>query len=102
MIARAIAHGLPLAAPVGAVAQVWRNGRRQARLARLLGAHEIEIVPLDDQGAREAGQLCGIRGTADVIGASVVLCARARGHRVLTSDPDDLRRLDPGAILLRV
>jgi hypothetical protein len=51
-------------------------------------------VPLTDRLAREAGQLCGAKGTTDVIDASVVLCARARGHRVLTSDSDDLRRLD--------
>lgn len=32
--------------------------------------------------------------TADVIEASVAVAARNRGARVLTSDPDDLRRLD--------
>jgi hypothetical protein len=75
-------------------AQAWRDGRRQARLARFLGAPQVEIETLDDRRAREAGQLCGIRGTADVIDASVVLCARARGHRIVTSDPEDIRRLD--------
>src|SRR5262249_11720445 len=53
-----------------------------------------------DRLAREAGQLCGIRGTADVIDASVVLAARARGHRIVTSDPEDLERLDPRADLI--
>jgi hypothetical protein len=44
--------------------------------------------------------LCGARGTSDVIDATVVLCARARGHRVVTSDPDDLRRLDSAIPLI--
>lgn len=55
----------------------------------------VDVVPLDDHAARAVGQLCGVSGTTDVVDASVVLCARQRGHRVLTSDPDDLRRIDP-------
>lgn len=34
--------------------------------------------------------------TSDVVDASMVLCARGRGHRVLTSDPGDLAALDAG------
>lgn len=94
LLARALEEALELAIPAGVVGQVWRDGRRQARLARLLAARQVTIEPLDDQRARAAGQLCGVRGTADVIDASVVLCARARKHRVVTSDPDDLAALD--------
>jgi hypothetical protein len=36
LIARAVTHGLSLAVPAGVVGQVWRDGRRQARLSRLL------------------------------------------------------------------
>jgi hypothetical protein len=102
LIARAHHHGWTIAVPAGVVGQVWRDGRRQARLARLLASKDVEVEPLDDRRAREAGQLCGARGTADVIDASVVLAARARGHRIATSDPDDLRRLDPRADLIVV
>jgi len=102
LISRTIAHGQSLAVPAGVVGQAWRDGRRQVRLTRLLGAAEVEVVSLDDQAARDAGQLCGVRRTNDVIDASVVLCARARRHRIMTSDPDDLRRLDPGLLLIRV
>ena len=101
LLARALGQGLPIVVPAGVVGQVWRDGRRQARLARLLGSDEVEVVPLDDSGAREAGQLCGARGTADVIDASLVLLARRRGARVVTGDPDDLTRLDPGIDLIR-
>lgn len=95
IFARALAHGVRLSVPAGVVGQVWRDGRRQARLARLLASALVEVEPLDDARARAAGQLCGVKGTRDVIDASVVLCARARGHAVLTSDAADLHRLDP-------
>jgi hypothetical protein len=101
LIARSLEHGHGLAVPAGVVGQVWRDGRRQARLARLFGADEVEIETLDDLRARTAGQLCGARGTSDVVDATVVLCARARGHRIVTSDPDDLRRLDSAIPLIR-
>ena len=101
LLARALDHGHSLAVPAGVVGQVWRDGRRQTRLARLLGADSVEIEALDDRRAREAGQLCGIKGTTDVVDASVVLCARARGHRIATAYIDDIRRLDPAAPLIR-
>jgi hypothetical protein len=102
LLARALEHEYSLAVPAGVLGQVWRDGRRQSRLARLLGSEDVDVEPLDDRGARAAGQLCGIRGTADVIDASVVLCAKGRGHRIVTSDPDDLRLLAPDVELVSV
>lgn len=102
LLAQALAHGLTITVPAGVVGQVWRDGRRQARLARLLGAPDVVVEPLDDERAREAGQLCGVRGTTDVIDASVVLTARRRGDRIASSDELDLVRLDPTARIIRV
>ncbi len=102
VIYRAIENGRSIAVPAGALAQTWRDGRRQARLARLLAEPEVEVVALDDFRAREAGQLCGIRKTSDIVDASVVLCARARNDQVFTSDPEDLARLDPTLALIEV
>jgi hypothetical protein len=102
LIARAVTHGLSLAVPAGVVGQVWRDGRRQARLSRLLGSDRVEVESLDDELGRKAGQLCGVTGTADVIDASVVLCARVRGHRIVTSDPTDIRALDSTAQIIVV
>jgi hypothetical protein len=95
IVARALERKLRIVVPAGVVGQVWRDGRTQARLARLLGSRSVEVVPLDDTAARAAGQLCGVRRTSDVIDASVVLCARGRDHAVMTSDAADLERLDP-------
>jgi hypothetical protein len=94
-VTRALAASIPLTIPAGVVAQVWRNGRQQARLARFLRERGVTIEPLDGQRARQAGQLCGMTGTADVIDASVVLCAKRRGDGLATCDVEDMRRLDP-------
>jgi hypothetical protein len=102
IVTRAHEHRIRLAAPAGVVGQVWRDGSRQVRLSRLLGSDLVEVVPLDDARARAAGQLCGVAGTRDVIDASVVLCARERGHGVLTADVDDLERLDSSLDYVRV
>ena len=81
--------------PAGVVGQVWRGGGQQARLARLLNAHGVTVEPLTDTGARAAGVLCGITGSADVIDASVVLAARRHAATVISSDRAALRMLDP-------
>jgi hypothetical protein len=74
----------------GCVAQVWRDGPRQALLARLLaGTAEHPLHPGD---SRAVGELCAASGTADVIDAH--LARLAHDHdTVVTSDPDDLRTL---------
>lgn len=95
IVARALEHREALLVPGGVVAQVWRDGVRQARLARLLGSPVCAVLVLDDRQARAAGQLCGVAGTTDVVDASVVVAATGYGARVVTSDPDDIGRLDP-------
>lgn len=95
IVARALEHGDTLFVPAGVVAQAWRDGSRQTRLARLLGSSLCQVVELDDHRARAAGQLCGASGTVDIIDSSVVVTARERGMRIITSDSRDLRRLDP-------
>jgi hypothetical protein len=89
-----------LSVPAGVIAQAWRGGPRQARIARLLHAPITEVVPLDDLVARTIGVLCGQVGVSDVVDASVVVCARERGHAVVTSDPKGLRMIDPKVTLL--
>lgn len=95
LIELAVTHGGALHSPAGVVGQVWRNGKRQARLARLLGSGLIEVQALDCGEAQAAGVLCGQSKTRDVIDASVALLARRHAAKVVTSDPDDLKRIDP-------
>ena len=86
--------------PAGVVAQVWRGSARQARVAQLLRARNATIEPLDEDTARVVGVLCAHTGTSDVIDASVALAAQIHDAVVVTSDPDDLRRLVPGIDLV--
>ena len=44
-----------IAVPAGAVAQAWRGGPRQARIAALLGDERTEVVALDNPVARAVG-----------------------------------------------
>jgi hypothetical protein len=55
----------------------------------------VTVVRLDELEARAAGVLCGRAATTDVVDASIVVCARARGHAGITGDPADLAALDP-------
>ena len=98
----ALSRSHALRVPAGVVGQVWRDGRRQATLARFLRAAEVQIVPLDEQLSKAAGELCGHTATNDVIDASVVLIARKHRDVIITSDPADLRCLDPSCALTKV
>jgi hypothetical protein len=81
--------------PAGVAAQAFRDGRRQVRLTRLFKHPQTRVVPLDARTAFVVGLLLGRRDCSDVVDASVVVCARMHDQGVVTSDPDDLRRLDP-------
>jgi hypothetical protein len=102
LLHRALALGRIFRVPAGVVGQAWRDGCVQATLARFLRSGEVEIVPLDEELARSCGELCGATGSADVIDASVVILARERRDAIVTSDPNDLRRLDPEARIIPV
>lgn len=90
LLAAALEVGVDLRTNAAVVAQVWRDGTRQARLARLLGA--ALIIEIDESVGRSAGELLGRSRTADVIDATVVLLARP-GDAIVTSDVQDVSRL---------
>ncbi len=77
-----------VAVPAGAVAQAWRGGPRQARIAALLADQRTEVVALDDPVARAAGLLCGRPGHADV---SMCRLPCARGSGICMSSPPTRR-----------
>jgi len=101
LVRQAIHRSVAIVVPAAVVGQVWRDGRKQARLARLLAKPEVTVVALDDTSARACGQLCGLRHT-NVVDASVAVCALARKAPVATSDPKDLARLDPTLELIEI
>jgi predicted nucleic acid-binding protein len=75
-------------APV--VAQVSRS-HRQAQLRRLLRG--CDIVAFAPEQAHEVGGLLARATASDVVDAHVIVTAAKHMSTVMTSDPDDLRRL---------
>ena len=102
LLDRALTQNRHFRVPAGVVGQAWRDGRVQVTLARFLRSEEVEIVPLDEHLARSCGELCAATDSRDVIDASVVILARERPDPIVTSDPKDLRRLDPAARIIAV
>jgi len=66
--------------------------------AYAVDGRQVAIFRLRDGSLRALDAVCPHRGgpLADgLTDAHVVVCARRSGTGVVTSDPDDLRRLDP-------
>ena len=101
LVEEALAARAELAVPAGVLARAGRGGGRQARIARLLRASNTSVVPLDAKMALRVGARCATTGSADVVDVSVAICARDRGHPVITSDLDDIAAIDPALRLVR-
>jgi hypothetical protein len=86
--ARRLGFEITTTAPV--IGQVWRDGRRQALLARLIAATHVDAP--GEPAARRAGALLARTRTSDVVDALLVDRIR-NGDTVLTSDPRDLEKL---------
>lgn len=82
--------GLELATSSPVIGQVWRDGRRQVLLARLISATHVDAPT--ELAARRAGELLAKTRTHDIVDALVAGHAK-NGDTVLTSDPDDIEAL---------
>ena len=85
----ALAVGIPLVAPTVAVAGWWR-GRSDAR-EEILGTLVVE--PLDEELSKMAGEAMAVVRRSTLADTVVMASAARSGGVVLTSDFDDLRRL---------
>ena len=102
LLARAAERRAHVTVPATALAQAIRRPERQVRLARLIRQPTTDVVILDRVDATNVGRLLAASGTGDIVDAHVVICARRSQQRVVTSDPDDLRLLDPTLELITV
>jgi predicted nucleic acid-binding protein len=84
--------------PAAVLAQAWRGGP-QPLLSRLLRGCTVEA--LTEQAARAAGAALAASRASDVVDAMVVVAAVGRQDTVVTTDPNDLRRI-AGAIGARI
>lgn len=92
----------PLSVTAPVVAQAWHGGARQARLAVFLKLRELEIVDFNAVDARAVGQLATLSQHSDVVDVHVSLSAQQREQTVVTSDPDDMKVVDPRVPLVVV
>lgn len=83
--------GTPPMTHGGVVAQVWRGGHgRQFPLSRAFAG--VDVAALDGDLGRRAGVLLARARRDDAIDAAVVVLA-SDDDRIVTSDPEDIRRL---------
>ena len=94
-------RGAAICVPAGVVAQAWR-GPPQVRMARLIRSSDVDIALMTLSVARTVGAICATTGHTDVVDVHVALCARDRHHAVVTSEPDDIARIDRRLPLIRV
>jgi hypothetical protein len=102
LLARAAQTGARITIPAPALAQAIRNPARQARLSRLIRQHTSDVVELDRVDAVSVGRLLAASGTSDVVDAHVVICAKRAQQSAVTSDPNDLHKIDPKLALIIV
>ena len=98
----ALEDGDRIIVPATALAQVIRNPARQVRLWRMIQFGKTEVIPLDGSQAQAVGALLARTSTSDITDAHVVICAQTAGYAIVTSDPLDLKRLDPALRLIRI
>ena len=102
LLARAAEIGATITIPATALAQALRKPARQARLSRLVRQPSTDLVALDGLDATSVGVLLAASRSSDMVDAHVVICARRSREPIVTSDPKDIRRLDPEASLIVV
>jgi len=90
-VAEAIATHTRIIVPSVVVAEVWRGGRRSARIAMLLAGCRIE--PLHEIVAKRAGEALAAIRRATTIDAIVVAHAHALKLPLVTADASDMRAL---------
>jgi hypothetical protein len=100
LLARARETGAQVTVPAPALAQAIRQPERQVRLSRLIRQPGTDVIALGRVDATHVGRLLAASGTSDVVNAHVVICARRADQSVVTSDPGDLRQLDPALRLI--
>jgi hypothetical protein len=102
LLARAKDLGARVTVPATALAQAIRRPATQVRLARLIRQPTTDLRALDAVDATSVGILLAASRTRDIADAHVVVCANRAKQPIVTSDPDDLARLDPAASLVRL
>lgn len=81
----------PLHTTAAVAAQVWRDGSRQARLARALQA--MTVHPFLAEDVSPVGDALRTSGTSDVVDAHLFVVAQRLAHSIVTADVSDFMAL---------
>ena len=95
-------HRIEMILPSAVLAQVWRDGARQAILSRMLRNPGLVEAPLHHADAKRVGELLRDSGTSNVVDGHVAVLAGRLRVPVITSDPADISRLDAAIELIRI
>ena len=80
----------PVRTSSAVVAQIWRDGRKQAAISRLLAG--VDTRPLAPDDDKRTGELLAAARTNDVVDGHVAILAED-GDFVMTSDKREIERL---------
>lgn len=104
LLEEAVRRGRTIFVPSGVLSQTWRDGRVQARTARILKQPCVRVVAVGERDAKEIGEFIATTApnSRDVVDAHVALITRARDAVVFTSDSDDIIAygVDPARVQL--
>jgi rRNA-processing protein FCF1 len=95
IVREAASQRMSILIPAPVLARVWRKPAEQVLLRALAYSRFSQVIALDGALAEAVGTLCARTKTRDTTDACVAIIARQRNALVLTSDPEDLERLDP-------
>lgn len=90
LVQRMQAVGITPTTNEAALAQAWRDPSRQVPLGMLVKA--TAVYPFGDP--RAIGRRCALTETNDVVDASLAVLADQLELSILTTDPDDMARLN--------
>lgn len=87
----------------GSIAEAWRASPRQTPLVFLLRRQHLVVEEITVPVAKAIGAFLGtVSNGDDIVDAHVVMLARRYATPVITTDPDDLRALDPKAVVIEL
>jgi hypothetical protein len=97
----ALGRSVRLLVPAGVLAQVWNVRPASAVLHRVLRG--CEVVPLTEERAKVAAELCRRAGSSDIVDASVVAASIEHAEApILTDDLGDIGKLVSAADRLNI
>jgi predicted nucleic acid-binding protein len=107
ILRKVLAGRVEVVVPRTVIAQVWRGTPAQTNVNRLIKAGRrrggpVIIDELTADRAKQIGVRIGQTSHPDIVDVHVAVVAAERGHAVLTSDDNDIARVDTDLVIVHV